>query len=102
MRYEVDAQAAFLRPARVLLDSASANRAEILGVALRLAYTLSAGTPDLLAGTALSLRGRRLLLRLEEGVGVFAGESVVRRLHRLAQAMGLEAGTETSFPRAAE
>ena len=102
MRYEVDAQAAFLRTARMLLDTASANRAEVLGIALRLAYTLSAGTPDLLAGTKLSLRGRRLLLRLEQGIGVFAGESVVRRLHRLAQVMGLEAGTETTFARAAE
>ena len=53
MRYEADADATFLRPARLLLDMASAHRAEMLGVALRLAYTLSAGTPDLLAGTAL-------------------------------------------------
>jgi exopolyphosphatase/guanosine-5'-triphosphate,3'-diphosphate pyrophosphatase len=94
MRYEVDADAVFLHPARLLLDVASASRAEVLGTALRLAYTLSAGTPDLLAGTALSLRGAQLVLRLQEGTGVFAGESVVRRLDRLAQAVGLEAVTE--------
>jgi exopolyphosphatase/guanosine-5'-triphosphate,3'-diphosphate pyrophosphatase len=51
MRYEAEADAGFLRPARLLLDVASASRAERLGVALRLAYTLSAGTPQLLAGT---------------------------------------------------
>ena len=34
----------------------------------------------------LSLRRRRLVLRLEEDTGVFAGESVMRRLDRLAQA----------------
>jgi exopolyphosphatase/guanosine-5'-triphosphate,3'-diphosphate pyrophosphatase len=101
MRYEVDADAPFLRPARLLLDVASANRAEVLGVALRLAYTLSAGTPDLLAGTSLSLRGGQLVLRLQEDSGVFAGESVVRRLDRLAQAVGLEAATETATARAA-
>jgi exopolyphosphatase/guanosine-5'-triphosphate,3'-diphosphate pyrophosphatase len=101
MRYEVDADAMFLRPARLLLDMASAHRAEMLGVALRLAYTLSAGTPDLLAGTALLLAGSRLILRLEENSGVFAGESVMRRLDRLAQAVGLEAATETARERAA-
>ncbi len=101
MRYEVDATAGFLRPARLLLDVASANRAEVLGIALRLAYTLSAGTPDLLAGTALSLRGGQLVLRLQEDSGVFAGESVMRRLDRLAQAVGLEAATEAATARAA-
>lgn len=101
MRYEADANAEFLSPARLLLDLASANRAEVLGTALRLAYTLSAGTPDLLAGTALLPRGGQLVLRLQEDSGVFAGESVVRRLDRLAQAVGLEAATETAMDRAA-
>lgn len=101
MRYEVDADAEFLRPARLLLDVASANRAEVLGVALRLAYTLSAGTPDLLAGTSLSLQGGQLVLRLQEDSGVFAGESVIRRLDRLAQALGLEAATAAAAAQAA-
>jgi exopolyphosphatase/guanosine-5'-triphosphate,3'-diphosphate pyrophosphatase len=94
MRYEAEADAGFLRPARLLLDVASAARAEQLGVALRLAYTLSAGTPQLLAGTALALQAGRLVLRLREGTGVFAGESVTRRLDRLAQTFGLEAATD--------
>jgi hypothetical protein len=34
-----------------------------------------------------------LTLTLTEGSGVFAGESVTRRLDRLAQALGLEAAT---------
>jgi exopolyphosphatase/guanosine-5'-triphosphate,3'-diphosphate pyrophosphatase len=101
MRYEVDGDAGFLRPARLLLDVATTHRAEMLGVALRLAYTLSAGTPDLLAGTELRLSGGRLILRLQEDSGVFAGESVMRRLDRLAQAVGLEAATEAARERAA-
>jgi exopolyphosphatase/guanosine-5'-triphosphate,3'-diphosphate pyrophosphatase len=101
MRYEVDDEAPFLRPARLLLDVASTHRAEVLGVALRLAYTLSAGTPDLLAGTALLLSGGRLILRLQEDSGVFAGESVVRRLDRLAQTLGLDAATEAVREQAA-
>ena len=101
MRYEVESDAPFLHPARMLLDVSSAARAEVLGVALRLAYTLSAGTPDLLAGTSLSLRGAQLVLRLQEDSGVFAGESVMRRLDRLAQTLGLEAATETARAQAA-
>ncbi len=101
MRYEANSDADFLRPARLLLDMASAQRAETLGSALRLAYTLSAGTPDLLSGTALILRGSQLVLRLEEDTGVFAGESVIRRLDRLAQQLSLEAATETARQRAA-
>ena len=94
MRYEAGPDADFLRPARLLLDPADAARAEIVGTALRLAYTLSAGTPDLLAGTVLVPRGSQLVLRLREDSGVFAGESVLRRLDRLAQLMSLEMITE--------
>jgi exopolyphosphatase / guanosine-5'-triphosphate,3'-diphosphate pyrophosphatase len=101
MRYEAEADAMFLRTARLLLDMSSTHRAEMLGVALRLAYTLSAGTPDLLAGTGLLVSGSRLILRLEEDSGVFSGESVMRRLDRLAQAVGLEAATEMTRARAA-
>ena len=56
LRYEAESDAAFLRPARLLLDIETANHAEVLGIALRLAYTLSAGTKDLLAGTRLRHR----------------------------------------------
>lgn len=95
LRYEADSAAPFLAPVRRLLDPVTAKRAEILGMALRLAYTLSAGTPDLLAGTRLHVEGRRLVLSLVKETGVFAGEAVVRRLTRLAQALELEAATET-------
>jgi exopolyphosphatase/guanosine-5'-triphosphate,3'-diphosphate pyrophosphatase len=96
MRYEAEENAEYLRPARLLLDVASTHRAEVLGSALRLAYTLSAGTPDLLAGTGLAMTGGRLVLRLAEDSGVFAGESVMRRLDRMAHAVGLEASTDAA------
>ena len=101
LRYEADSDAAFLRPSRLLLDGETARQAEVLGIALRLAYTLSAGTKDLLAGTRLQIEGRRLVLRLRENSGVFAGESVIRRLERLAQALGLEAAAELDTAAAA-
>ncbi len=94
LRYEAPADSAFLAPTRSLLDLHAARRAEILGTALRLAYTLSAGTPQLLAGTQVTMAPGRLILGLTEASGVFAGESVLRRLDRLAQILGLEPETE--------
>jgi exopolyphosphatase/guanosine-5'-triphosphate,3'-diphosphate pyrophosphatase len=93
LRYEAEPEAAFLATGRVLLGPDALRRATLLGCALRLAYTLSAGTPDLLAGTELRVN-HALTLLLAEGTGVFAGESVTRRLDRLAQALGLQATTE--------
>jgi exopolyphosphatase/guanosine-5'-triphosphate,3'-diphosphate pyrophosphatase len=92
-RYEAEPGAAYLIPARLLLDAVSASTAEALGIALRLAYTLSAGTPDLLAGTVLTVRAGLLVLGLS-GSGAYAGDSVLRRLDALAQAFGLQAATE--------
>ena len=90
LRYEAEPEAPFLEIARTLLNDEARRQATILGVAMRLAYTLSAGTPDLLAGTQL-LVNRVLTLRLAAGGGVFAGESITRRLERLGLVMGLTA-----------
>ncbi len=94
MRYDAPLDAPWLQTVRMLLDVNDAARADVLGVALRLAYTLSAGTPDLLAETSLAMRDGKLILKLEEGSGVFAGESVTRRLERLAEEMAVEARVE--------
>ena len=91
LRYDAEADAPFLAPARLLLDGVALRRADVLGTALRLAYTLSAGTPELLAGANLRVGMGRLSLRLAEGSGVFAGDPIQRRLERLAGAMGLAA-----------
>ncbi len=92
-RYEAEPDAPYLATARTLLDAASIARAELLGYALRLAYTLSAGTPDLLAGATVRLEPGRVVLRLD-GPGVFAGEGVQRRLDRLASRLGLTSAVE--------
>jgi exopolyphosphatase/guanosine-5'-triphosphate,3'-diphosphate pyrophosphatase len=96
LRYEVPPDAPLLGPARQLLDGVAVRRAEVLGAALRLAFTLSGGTPVLLGGTALRRIGGELRLRLVEGSGVFAGESVQRRLEALAAALGLTATVEVA------
>jgi exopolyphosphatase/guanosine-5'-triphosphate,3'-diphosphate pyrophosphatase len=101
-RYEAEADAPFMVSARSLLEPDAAARAEILGSALRLAYTLSAGTQDILAGTALRIGGSRLILTLHEDSGVFSGEAVTRRLERLARLMHLEIASEATLLRAAQ
>ena len=88
LRYEAELDAGYLEPARALLTPEAARRAEVLGTALRLAYVLSAGTTALLSGVTLRVTPPRLALLLAEGTGVFAGESVQRRLDRLAGAIG--------------
>ena len=87
LRYDADTDAPFVATASALLDPASKQRALALGAALRLAYLLSAGTPELLAETTLQRGPDGFVLRLR-GAGVFAGEGVERRLERLAAALG--------------
>ncbi|MDD2877983.1 MAG: Ppx/GppA family phosphatase [Acidiphilium sp.] len=93
LRYEAPPDSLFLAPARALLDMAAARRAETLGIALRLAYTLSAGTPALLAATHLTREENKLILTLDASSGVFAGDPIDRRLSRLASMVGLDAET---------
>jgi len=95
LRYDADPAAPYLVSVRLLLSATTIRRAEILGAALRLAYTLSGGVPALLDATVLERRGRRLVLRLHQGAGVFAGESVLRRLEALALTLGLDPMLET-------
>jgi exopolyphosphatase/guanosine-5'-triphosphate,3'-diphosphate pyrophosphatase len=95
LRYEAAAEP-YLATARQLLAEPAQRRAEVLGAALRLAFTLSGGTTALLSGTELRREGGALRLRLRVGTGVFAGESVQRRLDSLAGAMGLSATVEVA------
>ena len=95
-RYEAEPDAPFLQPVRAMLTPEAARTATTLGCALRLAYTLSAGTRALLAQTALLVNGALVLRLAPAGSGVFAGESVTRRLDRLAQAMGLTGSIQVS------
>ena len=87
VRYEAEPDAPFLLPVLPLMDASSQRRAVQLGLALRVAYTLSAATVDLLRAASVSLASGRVTLRLTEGSGVFAGESVTRRLDRLAASL---------------
>jgi exopolyphosphatase/guanosine-5'-triphosphate,3'-diphosphate pyrophosphatase len=93
-RYEAEPEAPFLFPARILLDAASAGRAETLGLALRLAFSICAGTRELLAGSALALTQGKLVVRLPARFP-YDAEPIGRRAEALAQALGLAAALET-------
>ena len=96
LRYEAAADASYIQAARVLLDVATVRRAETLGAALRLAFTPVRRHPGT-AGRYRNRTPRRATdLRLVEGTGVFAGESVLRRVEALAAVLGLEAGVEVA------
>jgi exopolyphosphatase/guanosine-5'-triphosphate,3'-diphosphate pyrophosphatase len=59
-----------------------------VGLAMRLAYALSAATPALLKRSAVALTDARVTLRLPKGQGELLGEAVERRLGALATALG--------------
>ncbi len=94
LRYEAEPTAPFLAQARALLSATAVRRAEILGAALRLAFTLSGGVAALLRVNPLRREPRRMILRLTAESGVFPGDSVLRRLEAVALALGLEPQVE--------
>ncbi|MDG6095202.1 Ppx/GppA family phosphatase [Acetobacter sp. AN02] len=93
IRYEAGKDAPWLQSARDLLGTEDFSRAVILGLALRLAYTISGGTEELLKDTAIIRQDGQLVLKLTPASVAARGDSVRRRLSTLGQAMGLEAGT---------
>lgn len=88
-----------IQPVRALLEDVERDRARHLGLALRLGATFSGGAPSLLASAALSRDGERIALSLPRERMVLAGEDVQRRLHALAEALGLKPAVVEIAPR---
>ncbi len=74
---------------RPLLDDNDAAQARALGLALRLAYTLSGGALELLDQVQLTRDQRGLALEVPPTGSLFSGEAVQRRLDALGRALGL-------------
>ncbi len=83
-----------------MIDEPTVARALALGLALRLAYSLSGATPKLLGQTALRLAGERLTLVLPKNGSIMYGEAVGRRLEALGRALGLAVSTASAKARA--
>jgi exopolyphosphatase/guanosine-5'-triphosphate,3'-diphosphate pyrophosphatase len=75
-------------PARQLLDDRAGQEARTLGLGLRLAYTLCAGTIDLLSEVWLGRAVDRLALEVPSESSLFVGETVQRRLDAVARSLG--------------
>jgi exopolyphosphatase/guanosine-5'-triphosphate,3'-diphosphate pyrophosphatase len=87
-RYEGRADGAVTRPAWQLLDEHALRQAHVLGLALRLAYTLSAGTTSILRAVRLELDRGSVRLSAPPALRAMLGEAVERRLEALARAVG--------------
>ena len=78
---------------RSLLDDATAADARALGLALRLAYTLSGGALELLDQVRLTREPTGIALELPPTGSLFVGEAVQRRLDALGRALGISVRT---------
>lgn len=76
---------------RQLLDERVTQEARTLGLALRLAYTLCAGTMELLSQLRVSHSGNTLALYVPSDSNLFVGETVQRRLDAVARSLGVTA-----------
>jgi len=74
-----------------LLDEDALAAARILGLALRLGYTIMGGVPGLLGGVTLGLGDGAVVLSFGPSSAGRYGENVQRRLDALARAMGRSA-----------
>lgn len=77
-----------------LADSADLDRAIGWGLAVRLCRRLTAGTPQALADTSLSIREGALVLTLEEPAQALYSASIGKDLKALAEWLGLEWSVE--------
>jgi exopolyphosphatase/guanosine-5'-triphosphate,3'-diphosphate pyrophosphatase len=76
-------------PTRRLLEERAAQEARTLGLALRLAYTLCAGTIELLSEVRLERTGSRLVLEVPPNSSLFGGETIQRRLDAVGRSLGV-------------
>ncbi len=88
-RYGGSAEDPVKEPTQWLLDERATNEARTLGLALRLAYTLCAGSIEFLAEIGLGRSANALTLDVPSGSSLFVGETVQRRLDAVARSLSL-------------
>ncbi len=88
-RYGGSLEDEFASQARGLLSAVARHEARLLGLGLRLAYSVCGGAAPVLARTDLGVVGRSLRLTLPEDGSVPPGDALQRRLNALREALGL-------------
>ncbi|NQV98665.1 MAG: Ppx/GppA family phosphatase [Rhodospirillales bacterium] len=95
VRYNGDRNNQLVKSVGSLMTDYDFDHANVTGLALRLAHTISGSAPGILSGTLFELEGNTLRLRLPENAAeerdIFAGEAVGRRFKTLARSLGREA-----------
>lgn len=89
VRYGGEQDAPEIAAVRGMLSDEQRQRAIVTGLGLRLAYSVSGATVELLSRTALRRDERRVTLVLPPGEEAMHGEAVQRRLDALGRAVGL-------------
>jgi exopolyphosphatase/guanosine-5'-triphosphate,3'-diphosphate pyrophosphatase len=79
-----------------LAGEAGTQRARFIGVAMRVAYPMSAAMPGVLPRTSFALADGTLVLRLPEDLAFLDGEHLRARLAQLAAAAGCK-GSEVTL-----
>lgn len=90
VRYNGDVSDADVAPIRNFIDEPRLDRSIALGLALRLAHTISGGAPGLLPQTQFQIERDRLILVLPADSAVFVSDAVERRFRTLARALRLK------------
>ena len=89
-RYEGDFTAPQVDQARELLSEEERRRANVIGLALRLGHSVSAGVPGLLKETGLSVKDDALILTTPKKHKAFDGDFFERRGEKLTKTAGFE------------
>jgi exopolyphosphatase/guanosine-5'-triphosphate,3'-diphosphate pyrophosphatase len=90
-RYGGDPDVAEVASIAAMLDEETRGHWRAVGLALRLAYALSAATAAILKRSAVAVADGKVSLRLPKGDEELLGEAVERRLQALAAALGKSA-----------
>jgi len=90
IRYNGEPANRLVAPVKRMLDDERRMRARSIGLALRLAHTLTGSAPGLLERTRLVVKGKWLTLKIPAEGQMFQSETIERRLRTLARSLGLK------------
>jgi exopolyphosphatase/guanosine-5'-triphosphate,3'-diphosphate pyrophosphatase len=95
-RYERKLLGELLPKLSAMISRQQQKRALIVGQAVRLAHTLSAGMKGVLPQTSLTYEGGKLVLNLPQSLAALDGEQLKRRLRSVARELGLQSDVAIS------
>ena len=93
-RYGSGPSEPIIKQAHALLQESRVHRVQTIGLALRLAYALSAGAPGVVKKTSLKINGGTLILTVPDADPLFKSGPYLRRVKRIADHMGIEGRIE--------